>query len=126
MKKKFAMIFLSIISILYIFDIDLFSANRFLQVIIGLLVLLSLYILAKKYNIEYVLTILSFSNHKLKDILIGQHPYDNLEDFVKGKQQKKELVLNVIKLRNGIGNPLSLFFLLVIVLNIFRLFLENI
>lgn len=126
MKKKFAMIFLSIISILYIFDIDLFSANRFLQVIIGLLVLLSLYILAKKYNIEYVLTILSFSNHKLKDILIGQQPYDNLEDFVKGKQQKKELVLNVIKLRNGIGNPLSLFFLLVIVLNIFRLFLENI
>ena len=110
MKKKFAMIFLSIISILYIFDIDLFSANRFLQVIIGLLVLLSLYILAKKYNIEYVLTILSFSNHKLKDILIGQQPYDNLEDFVKGKQQKKELVLNVIKLRNGIGNPLSLFF----------------
>ncbi len=53
---------------------------------------------------------LSFSNHKLKDILIGQQPYDNLEDFVKGKQQKKELVLNVIKLRNGIGNPLSLFF----------------
>ena len=47
----------------------------------------------KKYNIEYVLTILSFSNHKLKDILIGQQPYDNLEDFVKGKQQKKELVL---------------------------------
>ena len=30
------------------FDIDLFSANRFLQVIIGLLILLSLYILAKK------------------------------------------------------------------------------
>lgn len=48
MKKKFAIIFLSIISILYIFDIDLFSANRFLQVIIGLLILLSLYILAKK------------------------------------------------------------------------------
>ena len=47
MKKKFAIIFLSIISILYIFDIDLFSANRFLQVIIGLLILLSLYILAK-------------------------------------------------------------------------------
>ena len=93
MKKKFAIIFLSIMSILYIFDIDLFSANRFLQVIIGLLILLSLYILAKKYNIEYVLTILSFSNHKLKDILIGQQPYDNLEDFVKGKQQKKELVL---------------------------------
>lgn len=92
--KKIAIIFLSIISILYIFDIDLFSANRFLQVIIGLLILLSLYILAKKkYNIEYVLTILSFSNHKLKDILIGQQPYDNLEDFVKGKQQKKELVL---------------------------------
>lgn len=91
MKKKFAIIFLSIISILYIFDIDLFSANRFLQVIIGLLILLSLYILAKKkYNIEYVLTILSFSNHKLKDILIGQQPYDSLEDFVKGKQQKKE------------------------------------
>ena len=44
----------------------------------------------KKYNIEYVLTILSFSNHKLKDILIGQQPYDSLEDFVKGKQQKKE------------------------------------
>ena len=41
----------------------------------------------KKYNIEYVLTILSFSNHKLKDILIGQQPYDNLEDFVKGKQK---------------------------------------
>ena len=91
MKKNFAIIFLSIISILYIFDIDLFSANRFLQVIIGLLILLSLYILAKKkYNIEYVLTILSFSNHKLKDILIGQQPYDSLEDFVKGKQQKKE------------------------------------
>lgn len=33
---------------------------------------------------------MSFSNHKLKDILIGQQPYDNLEDFVKGKQQKKE------------------------------------
>ena len=48
MKKNFAIIFLSIISILYIFDIDLFSANRFLQVIIGLLILLSLYILAKK------------------------------------------------------------------------------
>lgn len=47
-KKKFAIIFLSIISILYIFDITLFSANRFLQVIIGLLILLSLYILAKK------------------------------------------------------------------------------
>ena len=47
MKKEFAIIFLSIISILYIFDIDLFSANRFLQVIIGLLILLSLYILAK-------------------------------------------------------------------------------
>ena len=31
-----------------VFDIDLFSANRFLQVIIGLLILLSLYILAKK------------------------------------------------------------------------------
>ena len=52
MKKKFAIIFLSIISILYIFDIDLFSANRFLQVIIGLIILLSLYILAKK-NITY-------------------------------------------------------------------------
>lgn len=48
MKKNFAIIFLSIISILYIFDITLFSANRFLQVIIGLLILLSLYILAKK------------------------------------------------------------------------------
>ena len=48
MKKKIAIIFLSIISILYIFDIDLFSDNRFLQVIIGLLILLSLYILAKK------------------------------------------------------------------------------
>lgn len=47
-KKNFAIIFLSIISILYIFDITLFSANRFLQVIIGLLILLSLYILAKK------------------------------------------------------------------------------
>ena len=46
--KKIAIIFLSIISILYIFDIALFSANRFLQVIIGLLILLSLYILAKK------------------------------------------------------------------------------
>ena len=102
MKKKFAIIFLSIISILYIFDIDLFSANRFLQVIIGLLILLSLYIFyGKKYNIEYVLTILSFSNHKLKDILIGQQPYDSLEDFVKGKQQKKEFS-NVIKLRNDI------------------------
>ena len=48
MKKKIAIIFLSIISILYIFDITLFSANRFLHVIIGLLILLSLYILAKK------------------------------------------------------------------------------
>lgn len=48
MKKNFAIIFLSIISILYIFDITLFSANRFFQVIIGLLILLSLYILAKK------------------------------------------------------------------------------
>lgn len=49
-----------------------------------------IYFSKKKYNIEYVLTILSFSNHKLKDILIGQQPYDSLEDFVKGKQQKKE------------------------------------
>lgn len=48
MKKKIAIIFLSIIAILYIFDIALFSDNRFLQVIIGLLILLSLYILAKK------------------------------------------------------------------------------
>lgn len=94
MKKNFAIIFLSIISILYIFDITLFPANRFFQVIIGLLILLSLYILAKKkYNIEYVLTVLSFSNHKLKDTLIGQQPYDKLKDFVKDKQQKKELVL---------------------------------
>lgn len=54
MKKKFAIIFLSIISILYIFDITLFSANRFLQVIIGLLILLSLYILAKK-NLNFIL-----------------------------------------------------------------------
>ena len=54
MKKNFAIIFLSIISILYIFDITLFSANRFLQVIIGLLVLLSLYILAKK-NLNFIL-----------------------------------------------------------------------
>ena len=30
----------------------------------------------------------------------GQQPYDNLEDFVKGKRQKKKLVPNVIKLRN--------------------------
>lgn len=41
----------------------------------------------KKYNVEYVPTILYFSNHKLKDTLIGQQPYDKLEDFVKGKQQ---------------------------------------
>lgn len=54
MKKNFAIIFLSIISILYIFDITLFSANRFLQVIIGLLILLSLYILAKK-NLNFIL-----------------------------------------------------------------------
>lgn len=54
MKKKIAIIFLSIISILYIFDITLFSANRFLQVIIGLLILLSLYILAKK-NLNFIL-----------------------------------------------------------------------
>lgn len=54
MKKKIAIIFLSIISILYIFDIALFSANRFLQVIIGLLILLSLYILAKK-NLNFIL-----------------------------------------------------------------------
>lgn len=54
MKKKIAIIFLSIISILYIFDIVLFSANRFLQVIIGLLILLSLYILAKK-NLNFIL-----------------------------------------------------------------------
>ena len=43
--------------------------------------------LKKKYNVEYVPTILYFSNHKLKDTLIGQQPYDKLEDFVKGKQQ---------------------------------------
>ena len=55
MKKNFAIIFLSIISILYIFDITLFSANRFLQVIIGLLILLSLYILAKKKNLNFIL-----------------------------------------------------------------------
>ena len=55
MKKKIAIIFLSIISILYIFDITLFSANRFLQVIIGLLILLSLYILAKKKNLNFIL-----------------------------------------------------------------------
>lgn len=41
----------------------------------------------KKYNVEYVPTILYFSNHKLKDTLIGQQPYDKLEDFVNGKQQ---------------------------------------
>ena len=62
--------------------------------------LLSSYNHQKKYNIKYVLTILSFSNHKLKDILIGQQPYDNLEDFVKGKQQKKELVLLFSKAMN--------------------------
>lgn len=46
--------------------------------------------IAKKYNVEYVPTILYFSNHKLKDTLIGQQPYDKLEDFVKGKQQWKK------------------------------------
>lgn len=53
-EKKIAIIFLSIIAILYIFDIALFSDNRFLQVIIGLLSLLSLYILAKK-NLNFIL-----------------------------------------------------------------------
>ena len=50
--------------------------------------------------VNFILTLSSFSNHKLKDTLIGQQPYDNLEDFVKGKRQKKKLVPNVIKLRN--------------------------
>lgn len=48
MKNYFAIIFLSILSILYIFGITLFSGNRFIQVIIGFLILLSLYILIKR------------------------------------------------------------------------------
>lgn len=47
-KKYFAIIFLSILSILYIFGITLLSSNRFIQIIIGFLILLSLYILIKR------------------------------------------------------------------------------
>lgn len=48
MKKILATIFLAITSILYLFDITLFSTNNLVQMIIGLLILLSLVIVFKK------------------------------------------------------------------------------
>lgn len=46
--KKIAVAFLTIISILYIFNIILFPSNRIIQVTIGMLMLFSIIIIIRK------------------------------------------------------------------------------